>query len=542
MKRGWIIFSIIFLLVLSVVSAGNFFEGGAWDAFLQGNVVREESNVGTFFEGMTGWFFNIFAIRKVAVCPEHTVVLKFGRSTFDRPCGITLSLTSVEKDTATVNVVGVRDPLTLKMNEPVKIKDVYVMLFKLNAKTKQASLKVSKNPIKAPSSITSTQSAAKTCTTTAGYRCKDAFTQGYQKTDCSWNEQFTASCKPNGCTDGQCNPTKECRLEWRCMNASTLGFLRTDCLWDESQGTLACPNGCTDNKCNRAPSTTAGWKCKDAWTRGYQNDQGVWTTTTPCENGCNAVTANCKSPPGTCTAGWACKTTNSFAWKNAGCSLGTATYSCGWSSCSLTDSMGSCNRYRFPPCAENALKCFNSTSRACQNADSSWNKAFSLNDAISCAGTPTTPTPAPTSTTTTTTTSAPVTQEVLVEGTDLVITKVLMNPQNPVVNNLIDFTVYYKNRGTASALPYFSIISSNGPPLNTCSLGGGGTGLYGERGFGLASGAEDVVKLGNYKCNAVYNGQLSFIIDPSNRVKESNEANNVYWVPLNVAQQTSTTP
>ena len=89
-----------------------------------------------------------------------------------------------------------------------------------------------------------------TCTcvagTVAGWKCKDAYTSGYQNTDGSWTN--LQSC-PLGCSNGACNvqpPSDTCQEGWRCKDSNTKGYRLSDCTWTNVE---TCEGGCFGGTC-----------------------------------------------------------------------------------------------------------------------------------------------------------------------------------------------------------------------------------------------------------------------------------------------------
>ncbi len=89
-----------------------------------------------------------------------------------------------------------------------------------------------------------------TCTcvagTVPGWKCKDAYTVGYQNSDGTWSN--LNQCE-YGCSGGECNPgpvDNTCEEGWRCKDSSTKGYRLADCTWSNVE---TCEGGCFGGTC-----------------------------------------------------------------------------------------------------------------------------------------------------------------------------------------------------------------------------------------------------------------------------------------------------
>jgi hypothetical protein len=110
---------------------------------------------------------------------------------------------------------------------------------------------------------------------------------------------------------------------------------------------------------------------------------------------------------------------------------------------------------------------------------------------------------------------------------DLVITRVVFEPAQPKLGDLVGATIYYKNIGGKPAASFYLRLEPG-------TLDTGGFGLGGDYAR-LAPGEEKPYSWGAIRATKSGRHTLTFSIDPHGEVDESNRRNNRFIIQIEVA-------
>ncbi len=119
-----------------------------------------------------------------------------------------------------------------------------------------------------------TSSCYEKASCSTGWKCKDASHTGWQNADCSW--QSIDYCE-YGCSNKNCNSppednqsneqaptqiasTQTCSAGYKCQDSTSRGYQNEDCAWTMVTG---CQWGCLDGECKSAPNNQTNLSAKE---------------------------------------------------------------------------------------------------------------------------------------------------------------------------------------------------------------------------------------------------------------------------------------